>query len=116
MIFLFFNQGDNGYEGNLLLSMGLLIDYLWCEIFVCLMFMCIVKDFVLFELGKVGSKDGCFVFFWFYQFCVVEWVVFDIEVNGIGKCYFIWYFVGLGKMKIIVWLSYCFIWYMNVEL
>ena len=114
-IFLPFNQGDNGHEGNPPSSTGSSTDYLWREILARPTFMRIAKDFALFEPGKVGSKDGRLVFPRFHQLRAVERVVSDIEANGTGKRYLIWHSAGSGKTKTIAWLSHRLIRHMNAE-
>ncbi|WP_375386539.1 type I restriction endonuclease subunit R [uncultured Microbacterium sp.] len=115
-IFLPFNQGDNGHEGNPPSSTGSSTNYLWREILARPTFMRIVKDFALFEPSKAGSKDGRLVFPRFHQLRAVERVVSDIEANGTGKRYLIWHSAGSGKTKTIAWLSHRLIRHMNAEL
>lgn len=114
-IFLPFNQGDNGHEGNPPSSTGSSTNYLWREILARPTFMRILKDFALFEPNKAGSKDGRLVFPRFHQLRAVERVVSDIETNGTGKRYLIWHSAGSGKTKTIAWLSHRLIRHMNAD-
>lgn len=115
-VFLPFNQGDDGHEGNPPSSTGSSTDYLWREILARPTFMRIVKDFALFEPGKSGKKeDGRLVFPRFHQLRAVERVVADIEANGPGKRYLIWHSAGSGKTKTIAWLSHRLIRHMSAD-
>jgi type I restriction enzyme R subunit len=114
-IFLPFNQGNNGHEGNPPSSTGSSTNYLWREILARPTFMRILKDFALFEPSKAGSKDGRLVFPRFHQLRAVERVVSDIEVNGTGKRYLIWHSAGSGKTKTIAWLSHRLIRHMSAD-
>ena len=114
-VFLPFNQGNDGHEGNPPSTTGSSTNYLWREILARPSFMRILKDFALFEPGKSGSKDGRLVFPRFHQLRAVEHVVADIEVNGPGKRYLIWHSAGSGKTKTIAWLSHRLIRHMNAD-
>ena len=114
-VFLPFNQGNDGHEGNLPSSSGSSTNYLWREILARPTFMRILKDFALFEPGKSGSKDGRLIFPRFHQLRAVERVVADIEANGTGKRYLIWHSAGSGKTKTIAWLSHRLIRHMNAD-
>lgn len=112
-VFLPFNQGNDGHEGNPPSSTGSSTNYLWREILARPTFMRIVKDFALFEPSNSGSKDGRLVFPRFHQLRAVERVVADIEENGTGKRYLIWHSAGSGKTKTIAWLSHRLIRHMS---
>src|SRR3546814_19418536 len=56
-VFLPFNQGNEGHEGNPPSGTGSSTNYLWREILARPMFMRILKDFALFEPGKSGRRD-----------------------------------------------------------
>lgn len=115
-VFLPFNQGQDGHEGNLPSETGSSTDYLWREILARPTFMRILKDFALFEPGKNGRKDdGRLVFPRFHQLRAVERVVADIEANGPGKRYLIWHSAGSGKTKTIAWLSHRLIRHMSAD-
>lgn len=115
-VFLPFNQGNDGHEGNPPSSTGSSTNYLWREILARPTFMRILKDFALFEPGKSGKKDdGRLVFPRFHQLRAVERVVADIEVNGPGKRYLIWHSAGSGKTKTIAWLSHRLIRHMSAD-
>ena len=115
-VFLPFNQGDDGHEGNPPSSTGSSTDYLWREILARPAFMRILRDFALFEPGKSGKKeDGRLVFPRFHQLRAVERVVADIEANGPGKRYLIWHSAGSGKTKTIAWLSHRLIRHMSAD-
>ncbi|MBX3193655.1 MAG: type I restriction endonuclease subunit R [Microbacteriaceae bacterium] len=115
-VFLPFNQGHDGHEGNPPSSTGSSTNYLWREILARPTFMRILKDFALFEPGKSGKKDdGRLVFPRFHQLRAVERVVADIEENGPGKRYLIWHSAGSGKTKTIAWLSHRLIRHMNAD-
>lgn len=115
-VFLPFNQGDDGHEGNPPSSTGSSTNYLWREILARPTFMRILKDFVLFEPGKSGKKeDGRLVFPRFHQLRAVERVVADIEANGPGKRYLVWHSAGSGKTKTIAWLSHRLIRHMSAD-
>lgn len=115
-VFLPFNQGDDGHEGNPPSSTGSSTNYLWREILTRPSFMRILKDFALFEPSKSGKKDdGRLVFPRFHQLRAVERVVADIEKNGPGKRYLIWHSAGSGKTKTIAWLSHRLIRHMSAD-
>lgn len=115
-VFLPFNQGDDGHEGNPPSATGSSTNYLWREILARPSFMRILKDFALFEPSKSGKKDeGRLVFPRFHQLRAVERVVADIETNGPGKRYLVWHSAGSGKTKTIAWLSHRLIRHMSAE-
>lgn len=115
-VFLPFNQGNDGHEGNPPSGTGSSTNYLWREILARSTFMRILKDFALFEPGKSGKKDeGRLVFPRFHQLRAVERVVADIETNGTGKRYLIWHSAGSGKTKTIAWLSHRLIRHMSAD-
>lgn len=105
-VFLPFNQGDDGHEGNPPSDTGSATDYLWREVLARPMFMRILKDFALFEPGRSKKKDGRLVFPRFHQLRAVERVVADIESQGPGGRYLVWHSAGSGKTKTIAWLSH----------
>lgn len=115
-VFLPFNQGDDGHEGNPPSATGSSTNYLWREILARPTFMRILKDFALFEPGKTGKKDdGRLVFPRFHQLRAVERVVADVEANGPGKRYLVWHSAGSGKTKTIAWLSHRLIRHMSAD-
>lgn len=114
-VFLPFNRGNDGHEGNPPSATGSSTNYLWCEILARPTFMRILKDFALFEPGKSGQKDGRLVFPRFHQLRAVERVVADIEAYGTGKRYLIWHSAGSGKTKTIAWLSHRLIRHMSAD-
>lgn len=115
-VFLPFNQGNAGHEGNPPSESGSSTNYLWREILARPMFMRIVKDFALFEPSKSGKKDeGRLVFPRFHQLRAVERVVADIEAKGTGQRYLIWHSAGSGKTKTIAWLSHRLIRHMGKD-
>lgn len=115
-VFLPFNQGDDGHEGNPPSATGSSTNYLWCETLARPTFMRILKDFALYEPGKSGKKDeGHLVFPRFHQLRAVERVVADIEANGPGKRYLVWHSAGSGKTKTIAWLSHRLIRHMSAD-
>lgn len=115
-VFLPFNQGNDGHEGNPPSTTGSSTNYLWREILARPTFMRILKDFALFEPGKAGKKgEGRLVFPRFHQLRAVERVVADIEANGTGKRYLIWHSAGSGKTKTIAWLSHRLIRHMSAD-
>lgn len=115
-VFLPFNQGDHGHEGNSPSATGSSTNYLWREILARPSFARILKDFALFEPGRSGEKeDGRLVFPRFHQLRAVERVVADIEANGPGNRYLIWHSAGSGKTKTIAWLSHRLIRHMGAD-
>lgn len=114
-VFLPFNQGDHGHEGNPPSGTGSSTNYLWRDILARPTFMRILKDFALFEPSKSGKKDGRLIFPRFHQLRAVERVVDDIEANGTGKRYLIWHSAGSGKTKTIAWLSHRLIRHMSSD-
>jgi type I restriction enzyme R subunit len=115
-VFLPFNQGDDGHEGNPQSSTGSSTNYLWREILARPTFMRILKDFALFEPSKSGKKDdGRLVFPRFHQLRAVERVVADIEKRGPGGRYLVWHSAGSGKTKTIAWLSHRLIRHMSAD-
>lgn len=115
-VFLPFNRGNDGHEGNPPSGTGSSTNYLWREILERRTFMRILKDFALFEPSKAGKKDGGrLVFPRFHQLRAVERVVADIEANGTGGRYLIWHSAGSGKTKTIAWLSHRLIRHMSAD-
>lgn len=116
-VFLPFNQGDGGHEGNPPSDTGSATNYLWREILARPMLMRILKDFALYEPGKKGVKkgDGRLIFPRFHQLRAAERVVADIEANGPGGRYLIWHSAGSGKTKTIAWLSHRLIRHMSAD-
>ncbi|PND56428.1 restriction endonuclease [Mycobacterium sp. ENV421] len=114
-VFLPFNQGSEGHEGNPPSGTGSSTNYLWRKILARPTFMRILKDFALFEPSKSGKKDGRLVFPRFHQLRAVERVVGDIEANGTGKRYLVWHSAGSGKTKTIAWLSHRLIRHMSAD-
>ncbi|WGY04878.1 DEAD/DEAH box helicase family protein (plasmid) [Nocardioides sp. QY071] len=115
-VFLPFNQGNDGHEGNPPSATGSSTNYLWREILARPMFMRILKDFALFEPSKTGKKDqGRLVFPRFHQLRAVERIVADIEAHGTGRRYLVWHSAGSGKTKTIAWLSHRLIRHMSAD-
>jgi len=114
-VFLPFNQGNDGHEGNPPSGTGSSTNYLWRDILARPTFMRILKDFALFEPNKSGKAEGRLVFPRFHQLRAVERIVADIEANGTGKRYLIWHSAGSGKTKTIAWLSHRLIRHMSTE-
>lgn len=115
-VFLPFNQGNDGHEGNPPSATGSSTNYLWRDILARQMFMRILKDFALFEPSKSGKKDeGRLVFPRFHQLRAVERIVADIEAAGTGKRYLVWHSAGSGKTKTIAWLSHRLIRHMSAD-
>lgn len=112
-VFLPFNQGNAGHEGNPVSDTGSSTDYLWREILARGTFLRILKDFALFEPSKSSKKGGRLVFPRFHQLRAVERVVADIEQRGPGGKYLIWHSAGSGKTKTIAWLSHRLIRHMD---
>ena len=106
-VFLPFNQGNNGHEGNPPSASGSATNYLWRDILARPTFMRILKDYALYEPGRRGKKDdGRLVFPRFHQLRAVERIIGDIEARGPGGRYLIWHSAGSGKTKTIAWLSH----------
>ncbi|MGW0966279.1 type I restriction endonuclease subunit R [Streptomyces sp. NPDC002516] len=114
-VFLPFNQGDDGHEGNPSSPTGSATDYLWRAILARPMFMRIVKDFALYEPGRSKKKGGRLVFPRFHQLRAVERIVTDIETQGPGGRYLVWHSAGSGKTKTISWLSHRLIRHMGAD-
>jgi len=115
-VFLPFNQGNDGHEGNPPSATGSPTNYLWRDILARPMFMRILKDFALYEPSKRGKKsEGRLIFPRFHQLRAVERVVADVEAKGPGGRYLIWHSAGSGKTKTIAWLSHRLIRHMDAQ-
>lgn len=113
-VFLPFNQGNDGHEGNPPSATGSATDFLWRDILARPTFMRIVKDFALYEPSNQGKKnDGRLIFPRFHQLRAVERVVAHVEDHGPGGRYLIWHSAGSGKTKTIAWLSHRLIRHMS---
>ncbi|MEA5119323.1 MAG: DEAD/DEAH box helicase family protein [Propionicimonas sp.] len=115
-VFLPFNQGNDGHEGNPPSATGSPTNYLWRDILARPMFMRVLKDFALYEPSKRGKKsEGRLIFPRFHQLRAVERVVADVEAKGPGGRYLIWHSAGSGKTKTIAWLSHRLIRHMDAQ-
>ena len=104
-VFLPFNQGNEGHQGNPPSQTGSSTNYLWRTVLARPMFMRILRSYAIFEPGDNGRK-GTLIFPRFHQLRAVEKIVDDVEQQGTGGRYLIWHSAGSGKTKTIAWLSH----------
>ncbi|CAM2851665.1 type I restriction endonuclease [Helicobacter burdigaliensis] len=109
--FLPFNRGLNNGSGEIglksgagnPLSDGLKSAYLWEKILKKDILLTLIFDFVRVVKDKDQEKV---IFPRYHQFDVVEKLLNDAKVNGVGKCYLIQHSAGSGKSNSIAWLAH----------
>lgn len=117
MFFLFFNMGYDYGVGNLFVVGDVCIIYFWYKVLICDSLMDILVCFIYLDVEEKmvviekGIKCYCkelMIFLCYYQLDVVCVLIDYVQVYGLGYNYLIQYFVGFGKLNLIVWLVYCF--------
>lgn len=106
-----FNRGLNNGSGEIGVktgagnppSDGVKTAYLWERIFKKDVLITLIFDFVKMIKDKEQEK---IVFPRYHQFDVVEKLLNDARINGVGKCYLIQHSAGSGKSNSISWLAH----------
>lgn len=109
--FLPFNRGLNNGSGEIGLSCGagnppsngVKTAYLWERILKKDALLTLIFDFVKMIKDKEQEK---IIFPRYHQFDVVEKLLNNVKVNGVGKCYLIEHSAGSGKSNSISWLAH----------
>lgn len=109
--FLPFNRGLNNGSGEIGLSCGagnppsngVKTAYLWERILKKDTLLTLIFDFVKMIKDKEQEK---IIFPRYHQFDVVEKLLNNVKVNGVGKCYLIEHSAGSGKSNSISWLAH----------
>lgn len=107
--FLPFDKGYNDGAGNPPNPNGIMTDYLWKEILTKDKLSRIIENYaqvVVEEDPETKKKSVKQIFPRYHQLDVVESLLADVKVNGIGKRYLIQHSAGSGKSNSISWLAH----------
>lgn len=106
-IFLPFNRGCNGGQGNPPTEDGHKTSYMWNDILTRHSLANIIQHFVRMSGDKSTPMDDRTLFFpRYHQLDVVRKLLEDVAQWGIGKTYLIQHSAGSGKSNSITWTAY----------
>lgn len=105
--FLPFNKGDHFGKGNPVNPNGHKTAYLWEEVFSKKSLSLIIQHFVLLE-GKESDPlaKKSLIFPRYHQLEVVNELLTDVQIKGIGHTYLIQHSAGSGKSHSITWTAF----------
>ena len=107
--FLPFNKGNNDGAGNPPNPEGIKTDYLWKNILTKDELSNIIENYAQVTEEKkedTGIKSYKQVFPRFHQLQVVESLLADVKLDGVGGRYLIQHSAGSGKSNSIAWLAH----------
>ena len=106
--FLPFNKGYNDGAGNPPNPDGIATDYLWKRILTKPVLTDIIENFAQITEKKSdkGKKKREQIFPRYHQLDVVQKILEDVRITGVGKRYLIQHSAGSGKSNSIAWLAH----------
>lgn len=107
--FLPFDKGYNDGAGNPPNPEGIMTDYLWKDVLTKEKLTRIIESYaqVVTEVDEETKKKSVKqIFPRYHQLDVVEKIIADVMLNGVGCRYLIQHSAGSGKSNSIAWLAY----------
>lgn len=107
--FLPFDKGYNDGAGNPPNPDGIKTDYLWKQILTKAELANIIENYAqVVEETDPDTKKKTYkqIFPRYHQLAVVEFLLADVEANGVGHKYLIQHSAGSGKSNSIAWLAH----------